>query len=331
MTHGTDRDSLTLARQTWRTLEPYHGAVYFSPEAAGQYAQLGVDAKTGYFASRSAALGAAPADLVIATFYNFNPQLVRRAIPAAWEAATPQRFAAARLTAVDAMLRRILGTDVSTPALTRAAELARAAAEVAVRHPQGRPLFAAHAALPWPSPPHMVLWHAQTLLREFRGDGHVAALLTAGLSGLEATPPSTARAPRALRKGSLTPSRSDNRPRREHDDHHANGEDWIDAPSRPRRTPVRSARSHPCRRRLRLERTCSASPLGETRPGSRDAGSFQKPAALCRHGNRRSASTGRARRTGHRDGWRRDQGGAPALRVPLRGARRSGCRPPPAL
>ncbi|CBG75115.1 conserved hypothetical protein [Streptomyces scabiei 87.22] len=186
MTHGTDRDSLTLARQTWRTLEPYHGAVYFSPEAAGQYAQLGVDAKTGYFASRSAALGAAPADLVIATFYNFNPQLVRRAIPAAWEAATPQRFAAARLTAVDAMLRRILGTDVSTPALTRAAELARAAAEVAVRHPQGRPLFAAHAALPWPSPPHMVLWHAQTLLREFRGDGHVAALLTAGLSGLEA-------------------------------------------------------------------------------------------------------------------------------------------------
>ncbi|MBP5872121.1 hypothetical protein QBB33_26730 [Streptomyces scabiei] len=186
MTHGTDRDSLTLARQTWRTLEPYHGAVYFSPEAAGQYAQLGVDAKTGYFASRSAALGAAPADLVIATFYNFNPQLVRRAIPAAWEAATPQRFAAARLTAVDATLRRILGTDVSTPALTRAAELARAAAEVAVRHPQGRPLFAAHAALPWPSPPHLVLWHAQTLLREFRGDGHVAALLTAGLSGLEA-------------------------------------------------------------------------------------------------------------------------------------------------
>jgi hypothetical protein len=186
MTHGTDRDSLTLARQTWRTLEPYHGAVYFSPEAAGQYAQLGVDAKTGYFASRSAALGAAPADLVIATFYNFNPQLVRRAIPAAWDAATPQQFAAARLTAVDAMLRRILGADVSTPALARAAELARAAAEVTVRHGQGRPLFAAHAALPWPSAPHLVLWHAQTLLREFRGDGHVAALLTAGLSGLEA-------------------------------------------------------------------------------------------------------------------------------------------------
>ncbi|MFI5820400.1 hypothetical protein ACIA8I_14945 [Streptomyces rishiriensis] len=185
MTHDTDRDNLALARETWRTLEPYHGAVYFSPEAAAQYDELGVDARTGYFASRSAALGAASADLVIATFYNFNPQLVRRAIPAAWEVATPQRFAAARLTGIDATLRRILGAEVSSPEMARAAELARTAAEVTVGHPQGRPLFAAHAALPWPSAPHLVLWHAQTLLREFRGDGHVGALLTAGLSGIE--------------------------------------------------------------------------------------------------------------------------------------------------
>ncbi|WP_328484336.1 hypothetical protein OHS71_40885 [Streptomyces sp. NBC_00377] len=186
MTENVNRDSLALARKTWRTLEPYHGGVYFSPEAADEYAALGVDARTGYFASRSAALGAAPADLVIATFYNFNPQLVRQAIPAAWEAATPQRFAAARLSGIDTTLRRILGADISSPALARAAELARSAAEVTGCHPQGRPLFAAHAALPWPSAPHLVLWHAQTLLREFRGDGHVAALLSAGLSGLEA-------------------------------------------------------------------------------------------------------------------------------------------------
>ncbi|WP_405816620.1 hypothetical protein OG241_18575 [Streptomyces sp. NBC_01390] len=186
MTQNTDHDSLVFARQTWRTLEPYHGAVYFSPEAASQYAELGVDARTGYFASRSAALGTAPAGLVIATFNNFNPRLVRRAIPAAWEVATPQQFTAARLAGIDATLRRILGEDISSPALARAAELARTAAEVTVSHLHGRPLFAAHAALPWPDAPHLVLWHAQTLLREFRGDGHVAALLTAGLSGLEA-------------------------------------------------------------------------------------------------------------------------------------------------
>lgn len=139
MTHGTNRDSLAFARETWRTLEPYHGAVYFSPEAAARYAELGVDARTGYFASRSAALGAASADLVIATFYNFNPQLVRRAVPAAWEAATPQRFAAARLAGIDATLRRVLGPEVASPEMARAAELARAAAESAVGHPQGRP------------------------------------------------------------------------------------------------------------------------------------------------------------------------------------------------
>ncbi|MCQ9132291.1 SCO6745 family protein [Streptomyces hilarionis] len=186
MTPDADRDSLALARETWRTLEPYHGAVYFSPEAADRYGELGVDPRAGYFASRSAALGAASADLVIATFYNFNPRLVRRAIPAAWEAATPQRFTTARLDGIDATLRRILGAKASSPEMTRAAELARTAAEAAAGHPQGRPLFAAHAALPWPSAPHLVLWHAQTLLREFRGDGHLGALMTAGLSGIEA-------------------------------------------------------------------------------------------------------------------------------------------------
>lgn len=186
MTQNMEHDSLAFARTTWRTLEPYHGAVYFSPEAASRYGELGVDARTGYFASRSAALGAAPADLVVATFYNFNPQLVRRAVPAAWEVAAPQQFTAARLAGIDATLRRVLGAEVSSPAMARAAELARSAAQVTASHPQGRPLFAAHAALPWPSAPHLVLWHAQTLLREFRGDGHVGALLTAGLSGIEA-------------------------------------------------------------------------------------------------------------------------------------------------
>jgi hypothetical protein len=90
----------------------------------------------------------------------------------------------ARLAVADAALRRVLGARVDGPEVAEAAELAREAA--AACPPAGRPLFAAHAALPWPLEPHLVLWHAQTLLREFRGDGHVATLLTAGISGLEA-------------------------------------------------------------------------------------------------------------------------------------------------
>jgi hypothetical protein len=67
--------------------------------------------------------------------------------------------------------------------VAEAAELAREAALAAPT--AGRPLGAANAALPWPEPPHLALWHAQTVLREQRGDGHVAALLTAGLDPVE--------------------------------------------------------------------------------------------------------------------------------------------------
>ncbi|MEN3271540.1 MAG: hypothetical protein V7636_301, partial [Actinomycetota bacterium] len=64
----------------------------------------------------------------------------------------------------------MLGDAIESPELIEAAELARRAAEVACERPEGRPLFAGHASLPWPEEPHLVLWHAQTLLREFRGD-----------------------------------------------------------------------------------------------------------------------------------------------------------------
>lgn len=175
-----------LARRAWNRLEPVHGMIYFVPEAFEAYQALGLDATAGYFASRSAALGRVPAETVIACFYNFCPDLVRAAIPAAWDITTPEALLAARLDAADRALRRSLGESLETSGIAEAAELARRAAESACDHLEGRALFAAHAALPWPDQPHLVLWHAQTLLREFRGDGHLAALLIEGLTGLEA-------------------------------------------------------------------------------------------------------------------------------------------------
>ncbi|GGL18055.1 SCO6745 family protein [Planomonospora parontospora] len=173
-----------LARQSWRRLEPVHGMIYFVPEAAERYAALGLDARAGYFASRSAAFGAASPELVIATFYNFCPELVRKALPAAWDVVTPAQMIEARYEAAGAALRR--GGVHEVPGLAETTALARRAAERACEHPQGRALFAAHATLPWPSDPLLELWHAQTLLREFRGDGHVAALLAEGIGPLEA-------------------------------------------------------------------------------------------------------------------------------------------------
>ncbi|WP_328477088.1 hypothetical protein OHA21_23615 [Actinoplanes sp. NBC_00393] len=174
-------------RLAWRVTEPLHALVYFVPEAAERYAACGVDASAGYFASRGAAFGPVGPGIVTATFYNFNPALVARILPAVWERTTPAAMVAARLDAADAALTRGLGADVvAGPEMAEAAELARTAALAAGQWPQGRPLFAAHAELPWPEQPHLVLFHAQMLLREFRGDGHVAALLTAGITGLEA-------------------------------------------------------------------------------------------------------------------------------------------------
>lgn len=174
----------TLARKMWRTLEPYHGLIYFTPHASEAYAGLGVRGRAGYFASRGAALGPVPAEVIIATFYNFHPGLVRSAIPAAWDAASPAALVEARLGAADAALREVLGDGAVTSAdMNAAAHTARAAAEACT--PEGRPLYAAHAALPWADEPHLVLWQAVTQLREFRGDGHIAALLLEGIDACE--------------------------------------------------------------------------------------------------------------------------------------------------
>jgi Helix-turn-helix family len=184
---GDQAAAALVAHKTWRTVEPLHGMIYFVPEAAEAYARLGITGTAGYFASRAAPMGAVGADVVIATFFNFNPELVRRAIPDAWQKATPAELIAARFRAVDAACRRILGNEVvESPDMVRAAALARIAAEQAARHVEGRPLAAGHADVDWPDEPHLQLWHAQSILREFRGDGHVALLVIHGLSGLEA-------------------------------------------------------------------------------------------------------------------------------------------------
>lgn len=174
------------ARRMWRGLEPTHSMIYFVPEGGEEYAAVGLKgSRMGYFASRAVPLGPVPADVVIATFFNFHPDLVRRAIPDAWSLASPADIIDARLRAVDRALRRLLGHDiVDDPKLAEAAGLARKATEGC--SPQGRPLYAGHASLAWPSEPHVALWHAIALLREFRGDGHIAALVTAGVGPCEA-------------------------------------------------------------------------------------------------------------------------------------------------
>ncbi|WP_197379642.1 SCO6745 family protein [Mycolicibacterium mengxianglii] len=171
-----------LARRFFDRFEPVHALTYFAPEARDAMDALGFRGFwMGYFAARSAPLGPVPANVVTATFYNFSPTRVARALPAAWDYATPQDALRARSTAAVAALRRCGVTENEN--VCNAAELAAKAARSAPL--DGRPLFAANAALPWPDNPIEMLWHATTLLREHRGDGHVAVLTTAGVSGRE--------------------------------------------------------------------------------------------------------------------------------------------------
>ena len=169
----------------WQLLEPYHAVVYFEPDAKSIYERAGLKGYwMGYFASRAAAMGPVPAEVVIAAFYNFNPAMVRRAIPDAWRFSSPERVLEARYVVADRALHRLLGAAIGSADVATAAGLVRRAA--AACELTGRPLFAAHTALPWPSQPHMVLWHGATLLREHRGDGHVASLTIEAIDGCEA-------------------------------------------------------------------------------------------------------------------------------------------------
>ncbi|MDX3368523.1 hypothetical protein PV387_21185 [Streptomyces sp. ME02-6987-2C] len=173
-------------RRCHNALNSLHSTHYFSPDLGRELGGLGVtEAPAVNFAARAAALGPVGAGAVTAAFYNYKHDLVARHVPAVWEKVTPEQALAARLRAVDATLRRLLGEEaVASAGMAEAAELALRAAEGCTR--SGRPLYSAHADLPAPDAPHLALWHAATLLREHRGDGHLATLMTAGLDGLEA-------------------------------------------------------------------------------------------------------------------------------------------------
>jgi hypothetical protein len=129
-------------------------------------------------------MGAAGPGVVTATFYNFSPGLVARHVPRAWTLASPEQVVAARLDAARASLTRLFGDAATGAEVAELAGLLREAC--AALTAEGRPLYGGHADLPWPDDDLGAVWHGASLLREWRGDGHVAVLVRAGLGGLEA-------------------------------------------------------------------------------------------------------------------------------------------------
>ncbi|MFK4101611.1 hypothetical protein ACI2L1_16320 [Streptomyces sp. NPDC019531] len=182
----TDALESRAGRRCQNPLNTLHATHYFSPDLGKELAAVGIThPRAVNFAVRAAALGPVGPGAVTAVFYNYKHELVAEHVPAVWRTATPEQVLAARARAVDATLRRLLGDGaVASEEMAEAARLALRATEACSR--SARPLYSAHADLPVPQEPHLALWHAATLLREHRGDGHLAILMSAELDGLEA-------------------------------------------------------------------------------------------------------------------------------------------------
>lgn len=176
----------SLARRLFELVEPVALVTYQADEPTEAVMALGFDDMwDAYFAGRAAPLGRdVPAAVVHALFYNFADGEVARHIPRVWDTVTPEAADAARRQGSVAALRRILGDLADAPGVARAADLLTKAGTSA--RPEGRALYAAVRTLPVPTDPLARLWHGANLLREHRGDGHVAALVTAGVGGTEA-------------------------------------------------------------------------------------------------------------------------------------------------
>jgi hypothetical protein len=188
MSPGPDVDVLPqLARRMWSLFEPVHALTYFAAEAGKAYADAGLRGFwRGYFAGRAAPLGQIGAAPVTAAFFSFAPPMVARALPAVWELIPPADALRVRSAGAVAALRRLLSgpdTELLAAAGTAADLLAGVIEGIDCA---GRVLAGANAALPVPAEPLARLWHAATVLREHRGDGHVAALVAAGIDGCEA-------------------------------------------------------------------------------------------------------------------------------------------------
>ena len=173
-----------VARRLFELTEPISLVNFFSPEPNDSMAALGFrNYWDGYFAGRAAPLGRVPAEVVHAAFYNFADGEVARHIPHVWDTTTPEAAHAAREQGCVAALRRILGELAETPEVARAAELLAKASTSAPTH--GRVMYAGLRALPMPEEPMTRLWHAANMLREHRGDGHIVALVSEGIGGIE--------------------------------------------------------------------------------------------------------------------------------------------------
>ena len=178
-----DDTKLELATNLGAMTNLVHGFVYFAAEAFEEYASIGLSNQS-YFAPRAAPMGSVTAPVVAATFFNFSPDRVGTEIPAAWDLASPSAIQDARLRGVARVLNQRVGGVMTGDSVAEATAIAD---EMCANLDfSGKPLAAANDAVELPADPLAALWQLVTVIREWRGDVHVAALTVAGLTAVEA-------------------------------------------------------------------------------------------------------------------------------------------------
>ncbi len=193
MTQTPSTPTLETTARLHDTTTLFHAFVYFAPEAAAEYSALGIEGRSGYFASRTAAMGPLSTPMVIATFYNFCPDLVTASMDGVWDRVSAAEMQAARWLGV----QKVLDTHVRAgandgglddAAIAEAIDLAQTTVDSLSFG--GRPLAAGNAAVLDDLEGNdqlLRLWQLVTVLREWRGDGHIALLVTEPLSPCECT------------------------------------------------------------------------------------------------------------------------------------------------
>jgi helix-turn-helix protein len=167
------------ARRLRDALEPIAMHAVWCERTNAALADLGLDFLQGYVMGRASALGEPAPGVVAAAFAVFEPGFVRGLY----------ETARTGLSRTDLLLTRDKATIISLRGLLGGADVAPVAAVLRrgldAAEAVGRPLFAGLADRPWPGDPYGQLWRACDLLREHRGDSHVAACVAAGLDAVE--------------------------------------------------------------------------------------------------------------------------------------------------
>lgn len=173
-----------LARLAYRTFEPYHLVAYFGPGVDAARERLGIGWLGSYTGMRAAPLGPVPGPVVAATFFGFKASAIHKAWGLALTNHGIDVLNQTRTALVDSALTSALGERGTGRQIQDLADRLRSV--ISSADYAGRALAAAYQDLPWPESPQLSLWQSATLWREWRGDGHNAALVTAGLRPLEA-------------------------------------------------------------------------------------------------------------------------------------------------